>query len=259
MGDTLLLSAGNRNIRDCLSLAQERGLGIEVMTFAFPDTLDGDWQAQLARYRELLEPIRAAGRPLTMHGPFMDLASGSPDRLINAACEARYRHAIQIAQALGAGIVILHANFIPNILTEDYRLGWHKRNKTFWQPIADFAGEHDVTLAIENMWEYDPTIIGDLLAEMQHPHLRACLDVGHAHLFSKIPFEHWLDVMSPHLVHCHLNNNDGVIDVHRAFPNGKLDYADILPRLRALPSRPSMTLELDTIDDMLLSLPYFEL
>lgn len=259
MSDKLLLSAGLRNIQACLSIARERGLGIEVMAFAFPDVLDGDLQKHVSTYQELLAPIRAAGSPITMHGPFMDLASGSPDRLINAACETRYRQAIDIAQSLGAEIVILHANFIPNILTEDYRLGWHKRNTAFWKPIADIAADHGVTLAIENMWEYDPTIIGDLLAELQHPNLRACLDVGHAHLFSKIPFDHWLDIMTPHLVHCHLNNNDGRIDVHRAFPNGRLDYTEILAKLRALPHPPSMTLEMDTIDDMLASLPFFEL
>lgn len=229
------------------------------MAFAFPDALEGDWRALVERYQLLLEPIRAAGRPVTMHGPFMDLASGSPDPLINAACVTRYRHAIEIAGMISAEVLILHANFIPNILTEDYRRGWHKRNMTFWGPLADYAAEHNVTLAIENMWEYDPTIIGDLAVEMNHPALKACLDVGHAHLYSRIPFDEWLHVMAPHIVHCHVNNNDGQSDKHRAFPDGILDYHEIIGKLRALPNHPSITLEMDTTDDMLASLPYFEL
>jgi len=49
MTDTVLLSAGRQNIQECVQLAHERGLGIEVMAFAFPDVLDGPWRETLAQ------------------------------------------------------------------------------------------------------------------------------------------------------------------------------------------------------------------
>ncbi len=257
MVDQVLLSASDRNIEDCIRLAREYELGIELMVFAFPHTLDGDWQGTIARYRELLRPIVGAR---TMHGPFMDMAPGSPDRRINTVCIERYQHAIRIASELEIPLVVFHANFIAAIHTHEYRTGWHQRNLDFWVPIAEYAQQYGVTLGVENMWEFDPDIIGDLLKQINHPNLRACLDVGHANLFgSEVAFDNWLSSLSEYIVHTHMNNNDGKIDIHMDFTHGVLDYTEVLPKIRALPNRPTMTLEMDEVDFMKLSLPYLDL
>lgn len=257
MSEQVLLSAGRANFDDCIRLALRRSLGIEVMAFAFPDVLDGNWPEILAHYKEALRPIRGL---ITMHGPFMDMAPGSPDGQIRSICHDRFCHAIRIADELGARLIVFHANFIASIHNVEYRYGWHQRNLDFWGPVADYAQQHDVMIAMENMWEFDPTIIGDVLSAMNHPYLRACLDVGHSALFGPDhSLETWLNVLEPWLIHCHLNNNDGVIDVHHGLNDGVLDYVAILDRLRGLPLQPSFTLEIDRVVDMESSLPYFHL
>ncbi len=255
MADQVLLSASPANISDCVDLAVQYDLGIEVMAFAYPDTLDNNWRGVLEDYQRLLAPVNL----ITMHGPFFDMAPGSPDQKINALVASRYHQAIDIGEALGAQAVVFHANFIAAIRTEEYRTGWHKRNLVFWEEIAEYAAEHHVAATIENMWEFDPDIITYLLRTIDHPNLRACLDVGHAHLFSKVPFDEWLATVEPWLVHTHLNNNDGELDIHRALPNGVLNYNLLLEELRALPKQPTMTLEMDRVEDMIASLPLFEL
>ena len=242
-------------MRTCVALAEQHGLGIEMMAFAFPDVLDGDWRGLVTEYKALLAhvPLRA------MHGPFFDMSPGSLDRQVNALVMARYRQALDIAAELAVQTVVFHANFIASLRTSEYRAGWTKRNVAFFAEIAPYAAERGVTIVIENMWEFDPAIIVDVLREVDHPSVRACLDVGHAHLFSAVPLEQWLEVAGPFLRHIHLNNNDGLVDVHRALADGVLDYADILPQLRALPNAVTMTLEMDRPDDMAASLPYFEL
>lgn len=261
MVDQVLLSAGRKNIEACIALANEYGLGIEVMNFAYPDVLDGDWLEETNAYQALLEPIRARNGIITLHGPFMDMAPGSPDKKIEAIVKERYHHAIRIASALGAKIIILHANFIAAIQEDSYRQGWQQRNIEFWREIATFAQEYNLMVAVENMWEFDPYIIADVLRAVDHPHLRACLDIGHAHLFSRVPFEEWLQALEPFLVHIHMNNNDGHYDIHRAIPDGVLNYHYIIEQLREISSRRavplSMTLEMDSADDMLRSLEYF--
>lgn len=259
--DVVLLSASAQNFADCLTFIHDHpGLGIEVTTFSLPDTLDSAWQPLADHYRDHLAIVRARGGRITMHGPFMDLPAASPDALIRAVCASRYRQAITIAGHIGAEIVVLHANFIGQILTEGYRQGWHQRSVDFWKRMADIAGQEGVTLALENMWEYAPALIGDVLAEIDHPHLRACLDVGHAHLYGpEQAFDQWVDALEPFLVHAHLNNNDGRLDVHRGLSAGVLDYAPLLERLRNLPQPPSFTLEMDAVADMAASLAYFNL
>lgn len=256
VSDQVLLSASKRNFDQCVQVAQEQGLGIEVMTFAFPDVLDGEWKSLVKAYRAQL---RSVPGKLAMHGPFMDMAPGSPDSKINQAVIKRYQQAIQIGAELGTEVIVFHANFIAAIHTNEYRSAWHTRNVDFWGPMAEFAQQHGVTLAVENMWEYDPNIIADVLKAINNLHLRACLDVGHAHLFGEVPFESWLKALEPLLVHSHMNNNNGKIDVHQAFDNGVLDYHRILPQMRALSAPPTMTLEMDEVESMLSSLKYFQL
>ncbi|MFN8528484.1 MAG: TIM barrel protein [Anaerolineae bacterium] len=254
MVDRVLLSAGRKNIEACLDLANEYGLGIELMCFAYPDVLDGSWKEDLAWYQKALQGIS----PVTLHGPFLDLAPGSPDARINALVRDRYHHAIDIAAELKAELIVFHANFIGSLRQDEYRTGWHARNVVFWKEIAAYADAHGINVVMENMWEFDPHIIVDLIKEVDHPRLRACLDIGHAHLFSEVPFEHWLNVITPVLKHIHLNNNDGILDVHRALPDGVLKYHDILRDIKAAVPGLTYTLEMEHVEEMRRSLSYFD-
>lgn len=260
MINRVLLSADRNNIDQCIDLAAEHNLGLEVMAFAYPDVLDGPWESVLVTYQRKL---RSLPGPITLHGPFMDMASGSPDGRINALCFERYQHAIQIAAELNARLVVFHANFIGSLHNIPYRRGWHERNVPFWAALAEYAATHQTTIALENMWEFEPGILGDLLRAVDHPRLRACLDVGHAHLFSDQTFalDDWLETLKPWLIHLHMNNNNGVIDEHYGFAwnDGVLNYDHILPRINLLPAPLNAVLEMYSVDDMRESLRWFDL
>jgi sugar phosphate isomerase/epimerase len=256
VADRVLLSAGPHNLEACVALARERALGLELMAFSFPDVLDGDWQATVERYRPLLATVPG---PIALHGPYMDMSPGSPDRRINQVCMERFQHTIRIANALGARLIVFHANFIAALKSARYRVEWQKRNVDFWGHMAQYACQHDVVIAVENMWEFDPDIIGEVVRQVDHAHLRACLDVGHAYLFSEMPLEHWLAALFPYIAHLHINNNDDMTDTHQALTDGALDYRAILPLLRAVPGQPTMTLEMETVDDMRRSLDLLDI
>lgn len=255
--DSVLLSAGVKNIEACAALAHEHGLGIEVMAFAFPEVLDGDWKYIANEYQTLLANVPG---PITLHGPFMDMAPGSPDAQINAICVERYKHAIVIAAEFNAEKIVFHANYIAAIHNLSYRQGWHQRNVHFWGEMAEFAQKQGVTVTIENMWEFDPKIITDILEAVNHPYLRGCLDVGHAHLFGgDYPFDTWLAHFEPYLIHMHVNNTHGKLDTHNALNDGVIDYQAILRQMRELAFQPTVVLEMYEVEDMHASLPYFQL
>ena len=98
MSDQVALSAGTDNFYECVALASQQGLGIEVTAFSVPQVLDGDWRVLDKEYKAALADVPG---PLTMHGPFMDLVSGSPDERINMVTYGRYEHVIRIAAGLG--------------------------------------------------------------------------------------------------------------------------------------------------------------
>lgn len=255
--DQVLLSANTNNIEACAGLAADYGLGVEVMAFAFPDVLDGNWQQMVQMHKHVLRDVPG---PLTMHGPFMDMAPGSPDSRINAVCMTRYQHAIHIAAELGARKIVFHANFIAAIHNLAYRSDWHRRNVSFWRVISDYAQQRGVVIAVENMWEFDPSLIGDVLEEVNHPNCQACLDIGHARLYGPdYDFETWLMTFEPWLTHVHINNTNGKLDTHNSLDDGIIDYHLVLDRLRGLETPPTITLEMYDVQQMEASLPYFQL
>jgi sugar phosphate isomerase/epimerase len=255
--ETVLLSANTNNIEACVELAQAHGLGIEVMAFAFPHILDDDWKQTVKEYQNYLAPVTG---PIALHGPFMDMAPGSPDPRINFICIERYRQAIAIASELQAKKIVFHANFIAAIHNIAYRQGWHRRNVTFWGEIAEYASGLGVQVVVENMWEFDPHIIIDVLEEVNHDNLRACLDVGHAHLFGgDFDFEVWLETFRPWLSHVHMNNTHGKLDTHNALGDGIINYDAVLNQFRKLRTLPTFTLELYEVHHMRESLPFFNL
>ncbi|MFZ4828012.1 MAG: sugar phosphate isomerase/epimerase family protein [Phototrophicaceae bacterium] len=255
--DNVLLSANPHNFDECVSVAEQFQLGIEIQAFSFPHILDGDWKNLVKEYRQKLNGVNGL---INMHGPFMDMAPGSPDPRINAICMDRYRHAIQIASELSAKTVVFHANFIASIHNMTYRRGWLERNIDFWGSLAQFAQRYNVIIAIENMWEFDPNLIGDILIAVEQPNLGTCLDIAHARLFgSDYPLETWLLTFQPWLVQLHMNNTLGKLDTHNALHHGVIDYHEVLGWVRELPIPLPMVLEMYKIEEMRQSLSYFEL
>lgn len=253
--DKVLLACDHYNFNECLELANERGLGLEIQTYAYPDALDNhpEW---LTIYEHKLRDF--AG-PVTMHGAFMDMTSASLDPKIVAVAHERYLQNLEIAARLNAQVIVFHANYLTNMRNIPFRRGWTDRQVQFWGRMAETAGAMGIRLALENMWEYDPALIGDVLRQVNSTFLITCLDVGHVHLFSEVPFKNWLTDLDGFIQYCHLNNNGGRVDEHRGFDDGVLDYRAILPMLRSLPNVPMLSLEIESAAAMRRSLPFLDL
>ncbi len=253
--DKVSLACDHYNFEECLELANERDLGIEIQTFAYPDALDNhpEW---VKIYEERLRDFTG---PLSMHGAFMDMSSASLDPRIVAVARERYLYNLDLAARLNAKVIVFHANYLTNIRNLPFRRGWTDRQVKFWTVMAERASEFRIKLAIENMWEYDPALIADVLKQVNSPWLINCLDVGHVHLFSEVPFKNWLAELGSFIQYSHLNNNGGRVDEHRGFDDGVLDYKSILPMLRSLPNPPQMALEIESAAAMRRSLPFLDM
>ena len=239
-----------------VALARSRRLGLELQEFSNPGLLDDDWHKTLREYQAHLDGFV---HPITMHGAFIDLISGSPDRRVAAIARDRYRQNLDIACELGAQVIDFHANYLPLVDHPSYLPEWEKRQVEFWRPLAEEAARADVTLVLENMWEPDPAIIYRVLSRIDSPRLKACLDVGHASLYSRLPVSVWIKQLGDQLIYTHLHNNHGTTDEHLAFGDGVIDFPELLAALRALPTPPMFILELPNLDFIHASLPYLEL
>ena len=256
--ERILLGTYQRDITQHYELAQEHGAGLELQVYGYDmDLLDSNWREVLDQHKALLRDLEGE---LAIHGAFYNMSPASKDRRIVALTRERFMLNLDIAAELGARNVVFHTDFLPIVRKPIYRPEWTELQVEFWGPMAEEAAQRRLVIALENMWEPEPDIIGDVLDRIDSPHLGACLDVGHFYLFSDyLPLERWIKQISHRLVHCHLNNHRGFCDEHIAldFPGGVIDYKrDVLPLLRALPNQPSLVLEMDEIESLKSSLRY---
>jgi sugar phosphate isomerase/epimerase len=256
MDRTLISVEHYSDLAEHLAMARQHAVGLELQEFSDPNVLDGDWRSLLDQYEQALDGFTGLR---SMHGAYIDLVSGSPDLRLVTLTRERYLHNLDIGRELGVQYIDFHANYLPLVDHPSYLPGWVERQVAFWSPMAEQAEQYGIILLLENMWEPDPAIIVRILERIQSPYLKACLDVGHAVLYSHLPLREWVRQLGDHLIYTHLHNNHGTTDEHLAFGDGVIDFPDVLNLLRAMPRPPLFSLELPTLELIRDSLPYLEL
>jgi len=256
--ETILLATYRRDIRRHLELAQAHGAGLELQIYGYePNLLDEGWRDLVVQHKALLRGFEGA---LALHGAFYDLCPASLDRRVAALARERFLLNLDIAAELGARHVVFHTDFIPVVPNPFYRAGWTERQVVFWQGMVPEIGQRRLTVALENLWEPQPDIVGQVLDQINSPLLGACLDVGHCYLYAPAhPLADWVARLSGRLVHCHLNNHGGRYDDHLPLdaPGGVIRYReDVLPLLNGLATRPWCVLEMDDLEHLERSLRY---
>lgn len=235
--------------------AEAHSLGLELQEFAQPEVLDGGWRDLLQQYRRALAGFSG---PISLHGPFVDLFSGSVDPRIAAVAMERYRQSLEIAAELGAWLVNFHLNYNPLVDAPSYRPQWLERQTAFWTELAFEAEEAGIRIALENMWEPDPFLQVEVIQRVNHFHVGACLDIGHAYLYSRVPLSAWINVLEPVLIYAHLHNTTGTQDRHLPLARGVIPIGPVLARLVRCLNRPMLILEMPGLAEIRESFPILQ-
>ena len=196
-------------------------MGFEVNDFFAPNLLnDAEKREELiARYQSCELP-----KPLTMHGSFHDVLIFSEDDEIRKISEKRVEDSIVTAQRIGAEAVIFHTNINPALNAESYRGRWVLSNYEFFKRMC---GKYpDIQIYLENMFEHTPILLKDLCIKMEGvSNFGVTLDYAHATLFGD-DAEAWVKELAPYIRHVHINDHDGVNDLHLAVGTGVLNWEE---------------------------------
>lgn len=235
------------------TLFLERGLNPEI-------GLDA---GSLCRYppqtfRRVARLFRQAGRRLTMHGPFQDMAPGALDDEILAATRRRFRLACRWLPVFQPAALVLHLGYEARHYRHDVD-AWLGRVAATFREVAALAASHGALVVLENVFEQgqDKDLFLEVIRRTGASNLKVCLDVGHLLAFGDGDYEGWLTALWPHLGLLHLHDNDGSHDTHEALGTGKVPLAFILNFLaNRLPRQPLITLEPHQEDSLEPSLAY---
>jgi len=236
---------------ETLSLAQRRGLNIEIQGFAFPNS--SGLSAEVEKYARML-----AGFPgrITMHGAYFDLNPLSIDPKLAELSRDRYKQSLAIAGRLNAKSVIFHSTFSPLIKSSGYRESWIAQNIEFWPEFIDDARKAGQLLLLENLYEDRPEILLETIRRIGSDSMKVCLDVGHVNLYSQVPAVRWIEVLGSNLACLHLNDNNGETDEHLPPGEGTVDYPGLFAALARFADPPDLALEVESDEHFTQSLDY---
>lgn len=221
----VLILCNNCKITEVLPLARSRGLGIEMQSFYYPDVLDNPADA-LAKHMDLLEGFDGLR---AMHGPFGDLCPGSFDHKIRQVSAYRIGQGLTIAKKLNVEHIVLHHGYVPNTSPP---ANWITRSYDFWRDILTKVPD-TTHIHLENYLDEKPDILLELVQKLGDERIGICLDIGHAHAFSKQSAVDWVNALASNVTYVHLHDNCGSKDEHLPLGQGNLPLQEVLAALEA--------------------------
>ncbi len=213
--------------------------------------LEGDtlYTATAAEYRKIAEALTKTELGCTLHAPFFDLAPGGLDEHVLAATRNKLNKAFDLIEIFRPAAVVCHLNYEEN--KHGYKqAAWFDTALATWRKLLAQATAQQVPLMLENTYETGPEQHMKMLAALNSPFARFCLDVGHVAAFAKNTWQDWLPTLTPWLGHIHLHDNHGDRDAHLAPGRGSFDFSGLFSYLKTQRLQPLVTLEPHTEDDL---------
>lgn len=238
-----------------IQFAVEHKLNYELPTFYYPENLDNQ-DDEILKYQLMLCNFKGK---LSMHGPIFDTNPVSLDPKIAEASKYRYIQAIEAAKKLDVRYLVFHTQYTPIYQAANCMKFWLSKTTDFWDEIiAEHVQGSHLTLLLENYLDETPEYLQTILSRVNSSHLKACLDIGHVNLFSRVASIDWFDELGQDVVYIHTHNNDGSIDEHQAFDKGTINIESFLNHVALVPHRVHVAIETHSVESMASSLQMIE-
>lgn len=183
------------------------------------------------------------------HTPFPCYVA-NPER--DAVIFEAEKKALLASSVLGAKCAIVH----PAIMGENRYGSLASENKAlnvdFYSRLIPYLDEYDISIAIENMFNYDPekkcicptvcsssTEMADYVDTMNalcptKPRFVSCLDIGHSNLAGDKPLPEMIKELGPRLKSLHIHDNKGINDDHTAPGFGNIYFGAMCTALKEI-------------------------
>ena len=172
---------------------------------------------------------------LQIHGPWC-CPPKDADEQQRAELFGKMTKALGIARFFGAKYMAVHPLMPFGENSDKNANEVYEINKRFYTSLSSVAGKLGVTVCLENMpFKNFPLSetekIMELLRDVNSPHLKLCLDTGHANMFEKPIREVIHDAGADYLRILHVHDNSGQRDAHLPPYEGNVDWGDFAEAL----------------------------
>jgi len=198
---------------------------------------------------EVAKRIAEAQLAVTFHAPFIDLRPGAIDPKIRQITKDRLQQVFDLVPYFHPLSVVCHPSFDERYYVSNQQ-AWLDNSIETWSYFLPQAEEGKTIIALENVYETDPTPLTRLLSALASPRIRFCFDTGHCNFFSRVPFAPWIEAMGPFLGQLHVHDNSGAADDHAPVGEGNFPFSSLFTLLRERNFAPLITLEPHTLADL---------
>jgi len=190
----------------------------------------------------LREAFGAAGLTMTVHGPYMDMNPGAIDEATRLSTVAMYEKVFAVIERLRPLAVVLHAGYHEKKYKGDHEL-WLSQSMKTWPAFVAEAERLGTVIAVENIFEREPSTLRLLMDRIESPNFGICLDAGHLRVFSRVDMEEWFSALGPRIAEVHLHDNHGKHDDHLPLGEGSIDIPRFMALLKKYAADPIYTIE----------------
>jgi sugar phosphate isomerase/epimerase len=206
-----------------------------------------------AQCRETADLLINSGIKVTFHAPFMDLRPGALDETIRLASIDRLKQVFNLVPYFHPLKIVCHPAYDSRYYVSCDE-EWLENSVATWQELMATIRETESIIALENVYEREPSILRRLFECLNSDRICFCFDTGHFNVFAGAGLNVWLDEMGKYLGHLHLHDNRGKFDEHLPVGNGTFPFAELFQTLSDNKTRPTITLEAHAPDNLRQSL-----
>ena len=211
-------------VEDYLAYIRQHRLNLEIY---FPSSsLDDLNPGDIEKLKKELD----YNPSLSLHAPFMDMSPGAVDVRARAITLERFSHIMEIAEVLSPKAIVFHSGYEKWKYAHRVDL-WLEGSLLTWQPVIEKAVRLGTRIAIENIFEDEPSNLVALMDKLHSENFGICFDTGHCNLFSKVPLVEWLEKLTPYIFELHLHDNDKSLDQHLPIGDGSFDFRTLFSSL----------------------------
>ena len=249
----ILIIPDKQEIENSVALAKNYGAGFEYNDFVQSDVLDDEGSLQ-----QIISAYKTTDLPeyCTLHGAFFDVLPFSVDQRIRQIADLRIRQSVQSAKQMGAKAVVFHTNYNPFLNSKDYLDNWIATNAVYWSNVLE--QNQEINIYLENMFDLTPDVLKQLSERLcQYKNFGVCLDYAHAFLSKTAPAE-WAKCLGQFVKHVHINDNDGISDLHLAWGDGIIHKEEFYNSYKEYLSGASVVIETSGYENKVKSLQRLE-
>jgi sugar phosphate isomerase/epimerase len=203
------------------------------------DSLDAVVPSELA---SIAEALASNDLKATIHAPFMDLNPGAVDPLVWEATLHRFNQTFDAAKILQPTIIVFHPGY-DRWRFGDKRRKWLDNSIRIWEQMLVKSEKTGSVIAVENIFEEEPSTLRALFEKFDSPLFRHCFDAGHFNLFAKVSLEDWFAEVGSYIAESHIHDNNGTRDDHLPVGEGAIDFHKVFGLLRQYAPEAAYTIE----------------